>query len=145
MYLQESKYNIGVKNDFETVSQAISCRESNLWYNAMKEEMKSMTSNGVWDLIELPNGVKAIRCKWIFKEKKDLLGNIEKYMARFVARGFSQKEGINYTKTFSLVSKKDSFHVILALVVHFDLELQQMDVKMAFLNGDLDEKVYMKQ
>ena len=97
MYLQEHDYNTGAKNDLETISQAMSCRESNLWYNAMKEEMNFMTSNGVWDLVELPNGVKAIGCKWVFKTKNDLLGNIERYMVRLVAKGFTQKEGIDYT------------------------------------------------
>ena len=145
VYLQESDYNIGAENDPEFFSQAMSCKESELWYNAMKEEMNSMKSNEVWDLVELPNGVKAIGCKWVFKTKKDSLGNIERYKARLVAKGFTQKEGIDYTETFSPISKKDSLRVILALVAHFDLELQQMDVKMAFLNGDLEEKVYMKQ
>uniref|UniRef100_A0A2N9IKJ5 Integrase catalytic domain-containing protein n=1 Tax=Fagus sylvatica TaxID=28930 RepID=A0A2N9IKJ5_FAGSY len=145
VYLQESDYNIGAENDPESFSQAMSCKESELWYNAMKEEMNSMKSNGVWDLVELPNGVKAIGCKWVFKTKKDSLGNIERYKARLVAKGFTQKEGIDYTETFSPVSKKDSLRIILALVAHFDLELQQMDVKTAFLNGDLEEEVYMKQ
>jgi hypothetical protein len=93
----------------------------------------------------LPNGAKAIGCKWVFKTKKDSLGNIKRYNARLVAKGFTQKERIDYTKTFSPVSKKDSLHVIMALVAHFDLELQQMDVKTTFLNGDLEEEVYMKQ
>uniref|UniRef100_A0A2N9GN46 CCHC-type domain-containing protein n=1 Tax=Fagus sylvatica TaxID=28930 RepID=A0A2N9GN46_FAGSY len=101
VYLQESDYNIGAENDPEFFSQAMSCKESELWYNAMKEEMNSMKSNGVWDLVELPNGVKAIGCKWVFKTKKDSLGNIERYKARLVAKGFTQKEGIDYTKTFS--------------------------------------------
>ena len=145
VYLQESDYNIGAKNDPETFSQAMSCKKSNLWHDAMKEEMNSMMSNGVWDLVELPNEAKAIGCKWVFKTKKDSLGNIERYKARLVAKGFTQKEGIDYTETFSPVSKKDSLRIILALVAHFDLELQQMDVKTAFLNGDLEEEVYMKQ
>ena len=145
VYLQESDYNIGAKNDPETFSQAMSCKESNLWFDAMKKEMNSMMSNGVWDLVELPNEAKAIGCKWVFKTKKDSLGNIERYKARLVAKGFTQKEGIDYTETFSPVSKKDSLRIILALVAHFDLELQQMDVKTAFLNGDLEEEVYMKQ
>ncbi|RVW25894.1 Retrovirus-related Pol polyprotein from transposon TNT 1-94 [Vitis vinifera] len=145
VYLQECDYNIGAENDPESFSQAMSCKESELWYNAMKDEMSSMKCNDVWDLVELPNGVKTIGCKWVFKTKKDSLGNIERYKARLVAKGFTQKEGIDYTETFSPVSKKDSLRIILALVAHFDLELQQMDVKTAFLNGELEEEVYMKQ
>ena len=92
MYLQESDYNIRVKNDLETFSQAISCKESNLWYDAMKDEMNFMASNGIWNLVELPDGAKAIGCKWVFKTKKDSLGNNEKYKARLVVKGFTQNE-----------------------------------------------------
>ncbi|KAK9160022.1 hypothetical protein Syun_006363 [Stephania yunnanensis] len=123
----------------------MNCAESELWYDAMNDEMNSMSSNDVWDLVELPKGAKTIGCKWIFKTKKDSLGNIERYKARLVAEGFTQKKGIDYKKTFSPVSKKDSLRIILALVAHFDFELQQMDVKTAFLNGQLEEEVYMKQ
>ena len=140
MYLQET--NIGAENDPKTCTQALSCKKSNLWYNAMKNELDSMK---VWDLVELPKGVKAIGCKWVYKTKRDPLGNIEIYKARLVAKRFTQKEGIDYTKTFSFVSKKYSLRIILALVAHFDLNLQQKDVKTAFLNGDLEENVYMKQ
>ena len=143
VYLQET--DIGVENDPETFSQAISCNESELWYNAMKDELESMKSNEVWDVVELPKGVQAIGCKWVYKTKRDSLGNIERYKARLVAKGFTQKEGIDYTETFSPVSKKDSLRIILALVAHLDLELQQMDVKTTFVNGDLEEEVYMKQ
>ncbi|RVW29582.1 Retrovirus-related Pol polyprotein from transposon TNT 1-94 [Vitis vinifera] len=145
VYLQELDYDIGAENDPETFSQAISCKESNLWYDAMKDEMNSMASNGVWNLVEFPNGAKAIGCKWVFKTKKDPLGNIERYKVRLVAKGFTQNEGIDYKETFSPVSKKDSLRVIMTLVAHFDLELQQMDVKTTFLNGNLEEEVYMKQ
>jgi len=93
----------------------------------------------------LPNGAKAIGCKWVFKTKRDSLGNTERYKETLIVKGFTQKEGINYTMTFSPVSKKDSLCIILALVAHFDLELQQMYVKIVFLNGDLEEEVYMKQ
>ena len=143
VYLQET--DIGAKNDLETFSQALSCKESDLWYNAMKDELDSTKSNEVWDLVELPLGAKAIGCKWVYKTKRDSLGNIERYKTRLVAKGFTQKEGIDYTETFSHVSKKDSLCIILALITHFDLELQQMDVKMAFLICDLEEEVYMKQ
>ncbi|KAK2389309.1 hypothetical protein QL285_062907 [Trifolium repens] len=70
VYLQESDYSIGVENDPENFAQAMSCKESNLWYDAMIDEMNSMKNNGVWDLVELPNGVKPIGCKWVFKTKK---------------------------------------------------------------------------
>ena len=78
VYLQELDYNIGAENDPETFSQAMSSKESNSWYNAMKEEMNSMASNRVWDLVELPDGIKAIGCKWVFKTK-DSLDNIERH------------------------------------------------------------------
>ena len=107
--------------------------------------MSSMRCNDVWDLVELPNGAKVIGCKWVFKTKKYSLGNIERYKAKLVAKGFTQKEGIDYMKTFSSISKKDSLRIILALIAHFDLELQQIDVKTAFLTGELKEEVYMKQ
>ena len=135
---------MGVKNDLETFSQAMSYKEFDLWYTAMKEEMNSMNNNDVWDLIKLPNEVMAIGCKWVYKTKKDSLGNIERYKVRLVTKGFTQKEGIDYLKTFSPLSKKHSLHVILVLVAHFDMELQQMDIKIAFLNGELEKEVYLK-
>jgi len=89
--------------------------------------------------------VKPIGCKWLFKSKRDSNGNVERYKARLVAKGFTQKEGIDFKETFSPVPSKDSFRTIMALVAHYDLELRQMDVKTAFLNGDMDETIYMVQ
>ncbi|GKB58732.1 retrovirus-related pol polyprotein from transposon TNT 1-94 [Tanacetum coccineum] len=77
--------------------------------------------------------------------QQPLRRNIERYKARLVAKGYTQKEGVDYKETFSPVSRKDSLRIIMALVAHFDLELHQMDVKIAFLNGDLHEDVYMAQ
>jgi len=111
----------------------------------MNEEYKSMQDNKVWELVPLPEGKKPIGCKWIFKTKRDSNGNVERYKARLVAKGYTQKEGIDYKETFSPVSSKDSFRIIMALVAHFDLELHQMDVKTAFLNGDIEETIYMVQ
>ena len=93
-----------------------------------------MDHNEVWDLVELPEDCKRVRCKWVFKTNHDSNGNIERHKARLVAKGFTQKDGVDFKETFSHVSKKDSFRIIMVMVAHSDLELHQMDVKSAFLN-----------
>lgn len=145
VYLQETEFNIGDINDPVSYEKAVNSDDSDKWVNAMNEEIKSMNDNKVWELVELPEGQKRVGCKWIFKTKLDSQGNIERHKARLVAKGFNQREGIDYNETFSPVSKKDSLRIILALVAHYDLELHQMDVKTAFLNGSLEEEVYMAQ
>ncbi|KAL6318588.1 hypothetical protein AAG906_000666 [Vitis piasezkii] len=100
--------------------------------------------DGVWNLVELSEDVKSIGCKWIFKTQRDSKGNIARYKAYLVAKGFIQKEDIDYKETFSPVSSNDSFSIIMALVPHYDLELHQIDVKTAFLNGNIDETIYME-
>nr|KYP42683.1 Retrovirus-related Pol polyprotein from transposon TNT 1-94 [Cajanus cajan] len=102
-----------------------------------------MEMNGVWKLVELLVGCKTIGCKWVLKTKRDAKGKIERYKARLVARGYNYREGIECNETFSPNSNKNSFHVVMTLVAHFDLEFHQMDVKKTFLNGDLYEDVYM--
>ena len=141
VYLNECDYDVGLENDPTSYDQAISSENSTLWLYAMEEELKSMKDNEVWDLVELPKGIKTIGCKWIFKTKHDSKGNVERYKARLVAKEYTQKEGIDYKETFSPVSNKNSLRIVMALVAHFDLELHQMDVKTAFLNGDLHEEV----
>ena len=145
MYLEESDYDIGIEEDPILFSQAMSDRNSNLWYDAILDEMNSMAKNHAWDLVELLEQAKATGCKWVYKTKRNSTGNIEWFKARLVAKWFTQQEGIDYHETVSLVSKKDSFRLIMALVAHFDLELHQMESKMAFLNGELEEEVYMSQ
>ena len=95
VYLQESDFDIGPKDDPTLFSQAISDSNSTLWYDAMKEEMEPMVKNQVWDLVELPKEVIAIGCKWVYTTKRNASGNIERYKARLVAKGFTQKEGID--------------------------------------------------
>ena len=93
----------------------------------------------------LPKGCKRVGNKWVFKNKHDSNGNIERYKARFVAKGFSQKNGVDYKETFLPVYKKDSLKIVMTMVTHDNIELQQMNMKTAFLNRDLDEEVYMDQ
>ena len=90
-------------------------------------------------------GSKRVECECVFKTKHDSNGNIKQYRARLIAKGYTQKDDIDYKKTFSPVSNKDSLRIIMALVAQYDLELQQMDVKTVFFNGDLEEEVYMDQ
>ena len=127
------------------VHQAINSSDSQKWIYVMNDEFKFIKIKDIWDLVPLPEGAKLIGCKWIFKTKKDSQGNVERYKAHLVAKGFTQKEGIDYKEIFSPVSSKDSFRIIMALVAHFDLELHQMDVRMAYFDGDIDETIYMVQ
>ncbi|KAG9444830.1 hypothetical protein H6P81_016170 [Aristolochia fimbriata] len=145
VYLQESDYSIGLENNPVTFSQDMNSNNSQFLYDTMIDDMNSMASNNVWDLVELPNGAHAIGYKWVYKTKRDSLGNIESYKVRLVAKGSTQKERVDYQETYLPVSKKVSFHIIMAMVTHFDLELHQIDVKTTFLNGNIEEEVYMTQ
>ena len=112
---------------------------------AMVEEIQSLEKNQTWELVKLPKGEKAIDCKWIFKRKEGATPQDFRYKARLVAKGYSQREGIDYKEVFSLVVKHSSICVLLAFVVSQNLELEQLDVKTAFLHGDLEEQIYMQQ
>ena len=90
-----------------------------------------------------PVNVKSIGCKWIYKQKRGPDGRVETYKARLVANDFTQKEGIDYEETFSLVAMLKSIHILLSIAEHLDYEIWNMDVKTAFLNGHLDECIYM--
>ena len=111
----------------------------------MKAEMDSLHDNGVWDLVPLPEGRKAVGSKWVFKLKRSADGSIEKCKARLVAQGYSQREGLDYDETFSPVVRAESVRSVIALASKNGLKLHQMDITTAFLNGDLEEEVYMEQ
>jgi hypothetical protein len=103
----------------------------------MNEEMESLDKNEAWDLVELPTGRNPIGSKWVFKKKLNAEGKVEKYKARLVAKGYSQVEGIDFGDIFSHVSRLTSLIFMLSVVVAFDFEIEQMDVKTTFLHGDL--------
>ncbi|KAJ9538813.1 hypothetical protein OSB04_031546 [Centaurea solstitialis] len=145
VYLTEIEFDLGEDDDPTSFKEAMESPNKDKWLKAMEEELTSMSNNEVWDLIDKSNSIKPIGNKWVFKTKRDANGKIERYKARLVAKGYNQKEGINYNETLSPVSTKDAFRVLMALVAHFDLELHQMDVKTAFLNGDLEEEIHMTQ
>ena len=111
----------------------------------MKSKMDSMYTNQVWTLVDPPEEIKPIGCKWIFKKKTKTEGNVITYKARLVAKGYHQRQEIDYDETFSLVDMLKSIGIILAIATHYDYEIWKMDVKTAFLNGNLFEEVYMTQ
>ncbi|CAM8887194.1 unnamed protein product [Rhodiola kirilowii] len=101
--------------------------------------------NHTWELDDLPQGCKPLDSKWIFTKKMKVDGTIEKYKARLVIKGYRQKEVLDYFDTFSLVTIITSIRMIIVIAALRNLEIYQMDVKTAFLNGDLEEEIYMEQ
>ena len=132
-------------DDPATYDEAMMSPDSDKWLEAMKFEMGSMYENQVWTLVDLPNDRKAVENKWIFKKKTDANGNVTVYKARLVAKGFRQIQGVDYDETFSPVAMLKSVRIMLAIAAFFDYEIWQMDVKTAFLNGNIEEELYMIQ
>ena len=116
---------------------------SSKWQEAMEVEMNSMNTNDIWDLEEIPNWVKTEGCERVYKIKYDSKGNVERYKVWLVAKGFTQREWIDYDESFLSSLMQGFFRIKIMLLAHYDLELHQVDVKTAFLNGDLYENVYM--
>ena len=128
-----------------TYEEAVASPEAEQWQQAMDEEFASLMENETWILEELPPGARPIPVKWVFKLKTASNGSIERYKARLVAKGFAQREGIDYDEVFAPVSKYATLRTLLAFVAAEDLELHQLDIKTAFLNGNIDEDIYLKQ
>ncbi|KAL4558053.1 hypothetical protein LXL04_036249 [Taraxacum kok-saghyz] len=118
------------------------CTDSH-WINAMNEEMEALYRNQTWILTDLPEGRKPIGCKWVFKIKYKQTGEIDRYKAHLVAKGYSQKEGIDFDETFSHVAKMTTVRCLISLDINFGWNLYQLDVNNAFLYDTLEEEVYM--
>ncbi len=114
------------------------------WKLAVLEEMKALHKNATWEVVDLPQEKKIVGCKWVFTVKCKSDGSIERYKARLVAKGFTQTHGIDYQETFSPVAKMNSVRILLSLAVHHNWPLYQLDIKNAFLNGELEEEVFME-
>ncbi|MCO5588012.1 hypothetical protein L7F22_041966 [Adiantum nelumboides] len=111
----------------------------------MQSEYNSIIANETWELIKLPKGKHALLCKWVYKNKHTADDPELKYKASLVAKGFKQKKGVDFDEIFSLVVKMATLRLLLCLVATEDMELIQMDVKIAFLSKDLENDVYMVQ
>jgi hypothetical protein len=115
------------------------------WKNAMNEEYESIMKSETWELTKLPGNKVLIGCKWLYKTKFNVDGSVDKYKARIVANGYSQKEGIDYEDTFSHVAKLNTIRVMISLATQHNWKIHQSDVKSAFMNGDLKEEVHLVQ
>lgn len=115
------------------------------WKEAIDKEYSALIKNGTWILSDLPPGRKSISCKWTFKLKHKANGEIEKYKARLVARGFTQEKGFDYEETYSSTAKTTTFRVLMSVANHFGYHIEQMDVRSAFLSGYLSEEMYMDE
>jgi hypothetical protein len=115
------------------------------WKEAMKEEHQSIMKNDVWEIMPRPKEKSVVTSKWVYKIKHAVDRSMDKYKARFVAIGFSQKEGEDYEETFSPIARYTSIRAIMSLAASMGWSLHQMDVKIAFLNGEIEEEVYIEQ
>ncbi|CAM8937083.1 unnamed protein product [Rhodiola kirilowii] len=126
----------------KTLTEALSHPD---WRNAMIEEMNALDANCTWDLVSLPVGKKCIGCRWVYTVKVNSDGSVARLKARLVAKGYAQTYGNDYSDTFSPVAKMTSIRLIISLAACSDWPLHQLDIKNAFLHGDLDEEVYIEQ
>ena len=115
------------------------------WHEAINQEIESMYSNSVWELVDLTEGFRPIGNKWIYKRKKGPDGKVKTFKARLVAKGYTQKDGVDYEEAFSPVAMLKSIRILLSMEAILDYEIWQMDVKTTFLNGNLDKEIYMSQ
>jgi len=137
--------NNGLESEPLTFKEAIGDpTHGKAWKTAIKSELDSLGKNKVISLTKHQSGMRPISCKWVFKLKRDLTGRVIRHKARLVVRGFTQRHGIDYDETFAPVAKYTTIRTLLALAAAADWEIHQMDVKTAFLAGDLDEQIFME-
>ena len=135
----------GLTGEPVSMSQALSGPDADEWRKAAEEEYQSLLDHDTWDLVEPPPHRSIVGSKWIFKTKYDGDGQVDRHKCRLVAQGFSQKEGLDYTETFAPVARLGTIRALIALGVHRNMQMHQMDVKTAFLNGKLKEDIFMRQ
>ncbi|GJU90346.1 retrotransposon protein, putative, ty1-copia subclass [Tanacetum coccineum] len=139
------EHSLGDLNEPTSYKAAMLDLESNKWIDAMNAEIQSMMDNMVWVLVDLPPGCKTVGSRWFFKKKTDMDGIVHVYKARLVAKGYTQLYGVDYEETFSPVADIRAIRILISIAAYYDYEIWQMDVKTAFLNGYLDEDIYMVQ
>ncbi|KAJ0390483.1 hypothetical protein P43SY_012096 [Pythium insidiosum] len=127
-----------------TYKEAMASSQAPKWKEAIRRELRSHFRNHTWDAVRRPEGVREIGCKWVFDVKRDADGNIQRYKARLVAQGFRQVYGVDFWETYSPVASLNSVRAFLAFCCMRRYVIRQLDVETAFLNGKLEEDVYMR-
>jgi len=127
------------------LKEALLSPDGVFWKEAVNDEMDSLISNKIWKLVDLPASCKTIGCKWVLRKKLKPDGTIGKFRVRLVTKGFKQKADVNFFDTFSPVTRITSIRLLISIAAIYVLKIYQMDVKTGFLNGDLDEEIYMDQ
>ena len=129
----------------KSLTDALNSKSSGKWMQALEAEYNSLVKSETWELVIPPNDACIVGSKWVFKVKRNANGEVDRYKARLVAQGYSQSYGIDYEEVFSPVVRYSSIRTLLTLANAHDLEIHQMDVTTAFLNGSLEHDIYMKQ
>jgi Reverse transcriptase (RNA-dependent DNA polymerase) len=127
-----------------TYQEAMSRVDAPWWKESCEDEYQSLMDNNVWTVVDLPAGKKAVGSKWVFKLKKNPDGSIEHFKSRVVAKGYTQKAGNDFTETFAPVVRFNMLRVLLAIAALEDLELDQVNFNSAYLNGEIEEEVYIE-
>lgn len=127
-----------------TIKEAFAREDGDKWREAVNEELAALATKGVYEVANLPPDRSALTAKMVLKVKRDQYGNVEKYKARLVARGFQQEEGIDFDEVFAPTAQSTSFRVLCAMAAFENAIMRQIDVSTAFLNGELDEEVYLQ-
>ena len=136
---------ISDEDEPNNMNEAINSKNSKCWKDAAENGYQSLLKNKTWELVERSKDKNVITCKWVFKVKRNADGTVDRYKARLVAQGYSQEEGMDYDHTFAPVARYSSIRSLLAIANQLNLEVHQMDVKAAYLNGDLEHEIYMEQ
>jgi transposase InsO family protein len=142
---EEEQANLVTTPEPRTYKLAMGGEHSERWREATTKEYNTLVENGTWEIVDLPEGEKAIGSGWVFRVKHHEDGSIERFKARIVAKGYSQRPGLDYNESFAPTFRPATLRIIMALTAIEDLELRSVDITSAFTNGDLDEEIYMKQ
>lgn len=141
----DKSFLVSFHNEPQSFEEAMASPNKDKWLAAMQDEYNSLMKNNVWEIVDRPNNCSIVSCKWVFKLKSDDLGNYSVYKARLVARGFSQKPGVDYTDTFSPVVRHSTLRILFCIANELDMDIEHIDINTAFLHSKLDECIYMEQ